>query len=55
MKTGRNGDTRPYFPFYASDWIASGRVRMMSFAAQGAFIQALCIQWRAACPRGKAR
>lgn len=46
MKTGHSGDSRPYFPLYAADWLSGQRVLGMSLAVQGAFIKALCIQWR---------
>jgi len=35
----------PYFSFYASDWLGSMSVGMMSLAEQGLYCRLLCIQW----------
>src|SRR3990170_1183603 len=37
--------TRPWFPFYADDWLTSERVRVMSLAARGAYIDLLAYSW----------
>lgn len=46
MKTGHAGDSRPFFPFYAADWLSAERVASMTLSAQGAYVRALCMQWR---------
>lgn len=45
MPSGSTNEKRPWFPFYPLDWRTSSRVRCMSIAARGVFIDALCIQW----------
>jgi len=46
MKSGRNSDTKPYFPLFVDDWQTSSRVRRMTYSERGIFIEALCIEWR---------
>ena len=46
MKSGRNADAKPYLPFYVDDWLTSSRVRKMTYAQKGLFIEALSISWR---------
>ncbi len=36
----------PWFPLFASDWLGSEKVGLMSLAAQGAYLRLLCHQWR---------
>ena len=35
----------PWFPFFATDWLADGEVTMLSLEAEGAFIRLLAHQW----------
>lgn len=35
----------PYFKFYVSDWLGSGKIRMMSDAQRGVYITLLAQQW----------
>lgn len=37
---------RPWFSFYAADWLADGVVMAMTPAERGVYIQLLAIQWR---------
>lgn len=46
MKSGRNADTKPFFPLYVDDWMSAQRTLSMTLSAQGAFVRALCLQWR---------
>jgi hypothetical protein len=46
MRSGRRADTKPFFPFYVDDWMCAQRTLSMTLSAQGAFVRALCIQWR---------
>lgn len=43
---GWRGEPRPAFPFYVSDWLASDRVRAMTYAQRGAYVECLALQWR---------
>jgi uncharacterized protein YdaU (DUF1376 family) len=35
----------PYFPFYASDWVGSTKIALMSPEQEGAYIRLLCHAW----------
>jgi uncharacterized protein YdaU (DUF1376 family) len=37
---------RPWFPFYAADWLSDARVTALTLPEQGAYIRLLAIQWR---------
>lgn len=37
---------RPWFPFFAGDWLASTDVMGMTLAQEGAYLRLLCVQWR---------
>ncbi len=37
---------RPWFPFYAADWLCDANVLTMTLAEQGAYIRLLAVQWR---------
>src|SRR5436190_21583416 len=37
---------RPWFPFYAADWLADLDVAAMWLAEQGAYMRLLAFQWR---------
>lgn len=39
-------DRRPWFSFYAADWLADENVMAMTLAERGAYITLLAIQWR---------
>jgi uncharacterized protein YdaU (DUF1376 family) len=39
-------DKRPWFPFYAADWLTDEQVVVMSLAARGAYITLLAYHWR---------
>lgn len=38
----------PYFPFYAQDWLGDHKVRALSLAAKGAYIELLSLMWTSA-------
>lgn len=37
--------TRPWFQFYARDWLTDDKVMLMSLECQGAYLRLLCLQW----------
>jgi len=41
-----NKKARPYFKFYASDWISHPNTRSLSLEEKGAFIELLCNMWK---------
>jgi len=37
---------KPWFPFYAADWLSDARVTALTLPEQGAYVRLLAIQWR---------
>lgn len=46
MAVAKNKENRPWFPFYASDWLCDERVIALTIMERGAYIQLLAHQWR---------